>query len=130
MGTVSDLEVQRRKDMARVVVQVMGDWGLSARDQAALLGARDNTPGPLIKRFEAGLEERAEAQLLQRISALLTIHKALTQMHPQSVEMADYWVTTPHPYFNDRPPLDVMLREGPDGMQRVVEHLNGRGEWG
>lgn len=130
MGTVSELEVQRRRDMARVVVRVLNDWGLPAEAQARLLGTEEATPRALLGRFEEGLDAADEGPLLQRMSALLTIHKALLQMHPQSVEMANYWVTTPHPYFNDRPPVRLMLDRGLEGMQRIIEHLNGGGEWG
>ncbi len=130
MGTVSDLEVQRRRDMARVVVQVMRDWGLPPAGQARLLGAEHGDPRRLLESFEEGLDEVAEARLLRHMSAVLTIHTALRQMHPQSTEMANYWVSTPHPYFNERPPLDLMVDQGLEGMQQIIDHLNGLGEWG
>ena len=130
MGTVSEIEVQRRRDMARVVLQVMRDWGLTDATQARLLGTAESTPDALVGAFEAGLAQAEEERLMQHMSALLAIHKALLQMHPQSVEMANYWITTPHPYFNDEPPLNVMVSRGLAGMHQVIEHLYGRGEWG
>ncbi|MDZ7752825.1 MAG: MbcA/ParS/Xre antitoxin family protein [Gammaproteobacteria bacterium] len=130
MGTISDLDVQRRRDMARVVLQVMRDWGVPPAGQARLMGTADDDPRHLLAGFGDGLDEAEEARLHRHMSAVLTIHKALQQMHPQSTEMANYWVSTPHPYFNGRPPLDLMLSLGLEGMQRVIEHLNGRGEWG
>lgn len=43
--------------------------------------------------------------------------------------MANLWVTTPHPFFNDCKPLQVMLKGGKEGLERIDEHLNGKGSW-
>jgi len=108
----------------------MRGWGLAPAGQARLLGTEGDDPRELLAAFEDGLDEAAEERLWRHMSAVLTIHTALRQMHPQSTDMANYWVSTPHPYFNDRPPLDLMVEQGLEGMQRVIDHLNGLGEWG
>jgi hypothetical protein len=130
MGTVHDIDEQRRADLARVVMQIFHEWGVEPRQQAMLLGLSGDAPNHLLDRFRKGMPTAEEAGLLQRMSHILSIRNALHQSHPHSPAMANYWVTTAHPYFNDQSPLEVMLGRGTDGMRRILEHLNGSGEWG
>ena len=65
----------------------------------------------------------------QRLSYLLSIDRALHNVLPHNAAAARFWITTPNPLFRDQTPLHVMLTDGLAGMQRIVEHLNGPGEW-
>jgi hypothetical protein len=130
MGTVHDIDEQRRVDLTRVVIHVLHEWGVEPPQQAMLLGLAGDAPNPLLERFRQGMPAAEEAGILQRMSYILSIRNALHQMHPHSAAMANYWVTTAHPYFNGQSPLQIMLNQGKDGMRRILDHLNGSGHWG
>ena len=130
MGTVHDIDELRRADLARVVMSVLDEWHVAPQQQAELLGLSDETPAGILARIRDDVPTSDSSRLMQRISYILAIRNALHTMHPHNAAMADYWVTTPHPYFNDQPPLTVMLQRGLDGMRRIAEHLNGTGKWG
>ena len=130
MGTVHDIDARRRAELAQVVMQALDDWGVQPRQRAALLGLPEDTAEQTLLEFRQGMPFPDTAGLTQRISYILTIRNALHTVHPHNAAMADYWITTPHPYFKDASPLELMLARGGDGMRRIIEHLTGTGEWG
>jgi hypothetical protein len=130
MGTVHDIDTQRRAELTGVVLQVLDDWGIEPARQLSLLGYREGTPARLLVRLRRGEPLAETAETSERVRHILAIRRALQAIHPHSVDMANLWVTTPHLFFNDQTPLDVMLARGLDGMRRVVEHLDGTGDWG
>ncbi len=130
MGTIHDIDEQRRADLARVIMQILDEWGVSPEQRVELLGLPDNTSAETLLLYRQGMPIPDTAGVMRRISHVLTIRNALRTTHPHNAAMADFWITTPHLYFNDESPLAVMLARGEDGMRQIVEHLNGTGEWG
>ena len=82
-----------------------------------------------LNRYRQGDPLPEDATTEQRLSCLLSIHKALLTVLPHNTAMVRYWVTSPNPRFANRTPLEVMLTDGLAGMKQVVEVLTGRGEW-
>lgn len=130
MGTVHEISEQRLVDRGRVVLGVLQEWGVTSSGQAVLLGLGDDEGAAPFEAVRAGAPMPETTETLRRCSAILTIHRALETLYPNSRAMASYWVTTRNPLFQDRTPLEVMLGAGLAGMERVVEHLNGTGKWG
>ena len=130
MGTVHDIDECRRADLARVIMEILDEWGVPPGQRVELLGLPENTPAGTLLHFRQGMPIPGTAGVMRRVSHVLTIRNALRTTHPHNAAMADYWITTPHPYFNDQSPLEVMLARGEDGMRRLIAHLNGTSEWG
>lgn len=118
-----------RAELARLVMQILDEWEVEPEDQPKLLGLPDKTRVRALNRYRQGDPLPEDATTEQRLSCLLSIHKALLTVLPHNTAMVRYWVTSPNPRFANRTPLDVMLADGLAGMKQVVEVLTGRGEW-
>ena len=118
-----------RAELARLVMQILDEWEVEPEDQPKLLGLPDKTRVRALNRYRQGDPLPEDATTEQRLSCLLSIHKALLTVLPHNTAMVRYWVTSPNPRFANRTPLEVMLTDGLAGMKQVVEVLTGRGEW-
>ena len=117
-------------DLARTLVKILRNWGLSSEQQIALLGMPEGTKARVLNKFLAGTPFPDDYDSLMRANYLLSIQNAVSSLFPHNAQAADYWMTTPSHYFADYTPLDIMLGEGIDGMKRVLDYLNGDEEWG
>lgn len=116
-------------ELTAVVLRLLDDWGVKPLDQPVLLGLPAGTRGRGFERYLRGTPLPQDRQTLQRISHLLGIERAVRTAFPHNVAMARYWVSTPHPLFEDLSPLEVMLRDGLEGMQQIVSYLNCTDTW-
>jgi len=123
------MEPRARAELARVIMQVLDGWGLAPGQKARLLGLPESTRARALNRYLQGTPLPDDRATDQRLSHLLSIDRALHTVLPHNAALARLWITTPNPLFMDRTPLEVMLADGLLGMQHIVEHLNGTGEW-
>mgnify|MGYP006290023045 CR=1 FL=1 len=110
---VVSLEEARTADRDRVLTGILDGWGVAGAERAALLGEGED------------LRDH-----LERVSLLLTIHRATLTMYPMSRAAADTWVHAANPYLEGRSPLEVMLEPGLSGLRRIAEHVNSSSPWG
>jgi len=123
------MEPKARADLARVIMQVLDQWELEPGQKVSLLGLPESIRARSLRRYLQGTPLPDDQATDQRISHLLSIDRALHTVLPHNAAGARLWITIPNPLFRDRTPLDVMLTDGLVGMQRIIEHLNGTGEW-
>jgi uncharacterized protein (DUF2384 family) len=116
-------------ELTAVVLRLLDDWGIAPEDQPALLGLPAGTRPRALQRYRLGTPLPQDRETLERLSHLLNIERAVRTAFPHNVSMARFWITTPHPLFEDRTPLQVMLAEGLEGMVQIVSYLHGRGDW-
>ena len=126
MSTADD---QTRASLAREAMSALTAWGITSEDQVALLGLPSETRGRMLNRFRAGMGFPDDPDCLARLENIVAIHHAVHSLHPHSSEAANYWVTTPLFAFGNRTALEVMLADGLKGMQQLIHHLNGTGDW-
>jgi hypothetical protein len=112
-----------RERLARVVVQLLERWKLSAVDQATLLGLSANSRST-IARYRRGEPLADSPDLIARAGHLLGIHKALRIIFPHDRELAYRWVSAPNRRFGGEPPLAVMRRHGYEGILAVRRYLD------
>ena len=112
-----------RERLARMVVALLDHWKLPPNDQALLLGLSAHSRSS-IARYRRGEPLADSADLLARAGHLLGIHKALRILFPHDRGLAYRWVTTPNRRFADATPLDVMKRNGYEGMLAVRRYLD------
>jgi len=129
VGTLRDIDNQRRIDITRTVMTVLDSWGVDAEDQIALLDLPTDTRPRQLNRYRNGTPLPEAANVLLRVHYLLAIDNALHNTYPHNSEAASYWVTTPNMFFNRTSPLQVMLKRGSDGIQRIIDHLDGQLSW-
>ena len=112
-----------RERLARVVVQLLERWKLSAVDQATLLGLSANSRST-IARYRRGEPLADSPDLIARAGHLLGIHKALRIIFPHDRELAYRWVSAPNRRFGGEPPLAIMRRHGYEGILAVRRYLD------
>jgi hypothetical protein len=125
-----DPETRRRLSgpAIRTFFNIAAAWGLSVANQRGLLG----WPAPsTYHKYKAGQVAVLPYDMLERVSLVLGIYKALHILYPEA-ELANQWVmlANQHPIFGGRPPLKVMIDGGIDGLYRVRRLLDARrGAW-
>ena len=125
-----DPEVRRRLSAPamRTFLNVCAAWNLSVNQQRGLLG----WPAPsTYHKYKAGQTGTLSFDMLSRISLVFGIYKALHVLYPQP-ELADQWVKlrNANPLLGGKPPLELMIDGGIDGLHRVRRLLDARrGAW-
>jgi hypothetical protein len=127
----NDPEVRRRLSAPamRTFLNVCAAWNLSVNQQRGLLG----WPAPsTYHKYKAGQTGTLSFDMLSRISLVLGIYKALHILYPQP-ELADQWIKlrNANPLLEgDKPPLELIIDGGIDGLHRVRRLLDARrGAW-
>ena len=111
-----------RERLARMVVELLDRWRLSAVDQAILLGLSGNSRST-VARYRRGEPLADSPDLLARAGHLLGIHKALRIIFPHDLHLAYRWVSAPNKRFGTTP-LEVMKRHGYEGLLAVRRYLD------
>jgi hypothetical protein len=130
MSSVLDSEIDTQKDLARTLLGVFRNWNLEESDQIALLGLPRDTKPRMLNRYRAGMEIPGSPQFLQRAHFILSICNAVESLFPHNAAAANYWVTTCSYHFGNKSPLEVMIVHGVDGMEYILNLLNGEDQWG
>jgi len=106
-----------------MVVALFDHWALPLNDQAALLGLSAQSRST-IARYRKGEPLADSADLLARAGHLLGIHKALRILFPHDRDLAYRWITTPNRRFAGASPLEIMKRQGFEGILAVRRYLD------
>jgi uncharacterized protein (DUF2384 family) len=112
----------------RTVFRIAEQWQLSAEEQMTLLGIA--SPSTYYK-WRKTPPRRLAPDLLERISYLFGIYKALRILLPDAV-FADLWLRRPNtnPLFGGHAPLERMLSGHVADLYLVRKHLDAeRGGW-
>lgn len=123
-------DIAYRADLARTLLTILNNWGVTAEQQIVLLGFPEGTAKRAINKFAYGTPFPDDYESLMRANYLLSIQNAVDSLFPHNATAANYWMTTPSQYFANHTPLDIMLNEGVEGMKRVLNYLNGVEDWG
>lgn len=120
-----ELPSAERNDLIDTLLWVLRGWGLEADEQVQLLGLPAGTRARSLQQFRQGKPIPDESRFLQHAEMILAIYRAVSSLFPGNVTMANYWVTTPSTSLGGHRPLDIMLRDGLEGMHYCLNHLNG-----
>lgn len=122
---------QQRLELAQTVIEFLDAWQVRPKEQIMLLGlgAQTQGRGRALARYRRGTPLPDDEQVLRRASDLVAIGRALLTVFPHSAPSASLWVTTPHPNFGNRTPLDVMLDDHEHGIDRILLSLDNTGGW-
>ncbi|MEO6447245.1 MAG: MbcA/ParS/Xre antitoxin family protein [Gemmatimonadaceae bacterium] len=106
----------------RTFFRVADAWELSAKEARLLLG---NPPESTYYKWKSGKVGSVSRDLLERVSYLLGIYKALQLLLPIAAA-ADAWVRAPNeaPLFNGRSALDVMLSGNVADLYLVRQYVD------
>lgn len=112
----------------RTYFRIADAWALSASDARLLLGS---PPSSTFYKWRAGEVGHVSRDLLERVSYVLGIYKALQVLLPVP-EAADSWISKPNdaPLFGGRSALDLMRSGNVADLFLVRQYLDAqRGGW-
>ena len=106
-------------NLSRAVVALFQKWNLSEEQQLALLGSEAHD-GVVLHEYETGERSLpACPEVLQRVAHLMGIHASLRLLFPENEGIRFSWVRRRNQAFGGAAPIDIMLRDGADGIARV-----------
>ncbi len=108
----------------RTFFNIAHSWGLSVKEQLALLGF----PAPsTYHKYKSGQIGTLSYDALTRVSLVLGIYKALHILYPDEA-LANNWVRLPNanPMFGGRPAIELLMNGGIDSLYQVRRLLDGR----
>jgi hypothetical protein len=119
-GRLSDTALEAFFNLAQV-------WQLSIAEQRRLLG---EPPASTFYKWKSTKQARLNRDILERISYLLGIYKALHTLLP-SRRAADTWIRRPNraPGFNGASALDRMLNGNVADLADVRRYLDAQCGW-
>jgi len=118
---------QRRQFTQRVMF-MLRDWGLSPKSICAVLVIPGVKPRH-IERYYHTENFPNDPELDQRIEHLIGIAEGLYLAYPRSSLMASHWLNLRNRHLGNRPPLDLLLSDGVDGMVRVRAQIDCAFSW-
>jgi hypothetical protein len=118
-----------RAQFARALMQLVDRWGLDSAQRTALLGLPQETKARALSRLRQGEPLPPEPEILHRARCLLEIEHSLETMLPLNAAIVDAWIVTENMLLASRRPLDVMIEDGVEGLERVMNSLTGGGDW-
>lgn len=113
---------ETRERLARMVTQLFDHWGVTAAEQAALLGLSVDNRSTLA-RYRKGEPLADSRDLLDRAGHLLGIHKSLRILFPQDRDLAYAWMTAANRRFGGRP-VDIVIARGFEGLLALRRYLD------
>ena len=112
----------------RTFFNIADAWGLSGKEQIAILGA---PAASTFYKYKAGDVGTLSLDLLTRVSLVLGIYKDLHILYPDAA-LADRWIKLPNanPMFGGRTPAEFIAQGEMDCLYRLRRLLDARrGGW-
>ncbi len=118
----SEVSAHDRSALARMVMQAFDHWGLETDEALAMLG---HAPGDLdaLSDYRGGEPLPDERDALDRAGHILGIHKDLRLLFPHERDRAYRWMKTHNRAFGGCTPVEVVSREGLQGLLRIRGYL-------
>jgi hypothetical protein len=120
---VSRKSRESRVALAKMVTKLFDLWKLSTQDQMALLGLSEGSRMSLT-RYRKGDPLADSRDLMDRVAALLSIHRSLRILFPRNRELAYKWPATPNRAFGGQSPVELIRQEGFLGLLIVKRRLD------
>lgn len=106
--------------LTQAAIQHLEGWEISPEQIFQLLGVGAEVKPRYLASYRKGDKSLPPTpELMQRMEHIAGIADALRTTFPFSQQMRVMWLRKPHRRFQRRAPLNVMLTEGIDGLQKV-----------
>ncbi len=129
-----DIQVRKfdeaaRMDMARLIMEMFGQWQLSLEDQHTLLALPDTVRKRQIYKLGEDIPLPDDRYVLERAEHLLGIADALCTYFPNSRQARSRFIRSHSKKFRKRTPLQIMMDDGLSGLIRIRSHLDCTYAW-
>lgn len=119
------LSTEDRAEILGALLNIMNNWHVPSSSQTLLLGLSGDIRPRSLQKYKMGAEMPDEKDFATRAQYLIMINNAISSLYPHNPDAASYWITTDNFYFGGQTPLDIMIKNGVEGMKSVLGHLNG-----
>ena len=109
--------------LGQMLLRLFEHWQLSPNQQLSLLGLPPDNP-TCPHKYLCGRPLNNDHDKLERASALLSIHKSLRLLFPRNRNLAYRWIQQPNRAFEGQTPIEVIERNGMQGMYMVLRYLD------
>jgi hypothetical protein len=123
------LSHEERVELARLTMNILQSWGLSAAQQVSLLDMPEDVRPRTMQRYLHDTPLPDTPGVNQRIAHVLGIADALRTSFPLNEQMGSFWLNRSNKRFGNRAPLSVMLEDGLPGVLSVRMHLDCAYDW-
>ena len=123
------LNEQTRIELARLVMILLDNWGLSNAEKLNILDFPDSSRVRSMRQYYNDKPLPDDANIMQRVEHLVGIADALRTSYPLNENMPAFWLNKSNRLFGDRTPLNCMLEDGLDGIVAVRIHLDCAYDW-
>jgi len=120
-GMPATLGPEDRALLAKAVCRLFDLWGLDVASQSALLGLSPD--GDAVAGYREGAALPDDQNLLERVIHLLAINERLRLMFPHNRELVYRWPNVSNRAFDNRSPVEFMIKQGVPGMVAVRGYL-------
>lgn len=112
------------RNLGRAVVALLQRWNLSEEQQIALLGSAAYD-GAALYEYQRGERPLPDCpEVLRRVAHIMGIHASLRLLFPENEDLRFSWVRRRNQAFGGVAPIDIMLRDGANGIARVWTMLD------
>ncbi|MBF0471480.1 MAG: hypothetical protein HQL48_08900 [Gammaproteobacteria bacterium] len=115
------------KRLTAEVISTLDRWKIGDEATLLLLGFPEETRPRVLTRLRHGSQQLAE-EARERGRNILGIQRALEITFPLNRHMPGFWLTT-HDRHLKGMPLEIMVNEGLDGLERVWRRLDCTRNW-
>jgi len=126
--TMSALTDEDRADLARMVVNLLDDWGIKASDQVNILALPEGTPTRMLRRYQDNTPLPDDPEVLKRVEHLMGIADALRTTFPRNASIGLLWIKQPCKRLRRRP-IELIVEDGLSGLIKVRTHLDCSFAW-
>ncbi len=126
---MSALTLEDRTELARMVVNLLDDWGIEAADQLNLLALPEGTRTRMLRRYQEDTPLPDDPAVMKRVEHLMGIADALRTTFPRNASIGLLWLKQPCKRLRRRRPMDIMVEDGLSGLITVRTHLDCSFAW-
>ena len=128
-ANLRELSNDDRVALSRLIVELLDRWRVEGNDQVAMLGLPADTAPRVLRRYRENTPLPNQPEINERIDHLLGIADALRTSNPCSATADVIWLHSVNHRFENRTPLEAMIRDGLGGLLAVRTHLDCAYDW-
>jgi len=128
-ANLRELSNEDRVALSRLIVELLDRWRVEGSDQVAMLGLPADTAPRVLRRYHENTPLPNSPDVNERIDHLLGIADALRTSNPCSATADVIWLHSVNHRFDNRTPIEAMIRDGLGGLLAVRTHLDCAYDW-
>ncbi|QEP43865.1 DUF2384 domain-containing protein [Ectothiorhodospiraceae bacterium BW-2] len=125
-----ELTLQERTQLAQLVTDILSRWHIRESDQIVLLGLPDETKPRYLTQLRQGSKPIPDDErVIDRAKHILGIQESLDVLFPMNPNMPRFWIRNKNKLFRRKVPLEMMLNDGLNGMDKIWSMLDCTRNW-